>query len=150
MKCLNRFVSILTNGLKVAPPEAPHTGYMFGKGIYFADVVTKSANYCQTTPTNNIGLMLLCEVKLGNMRKLHVANHKITTIPNSKWQSTGGVGMYCPMEWRAIDGITAPFDKIQRLKQLSSLLYNEYVVYDPSQVKIKYLFRMKFNYVNRM
>ena len=34
-------VGILSKGLLIAPPEAPVTGYMFGKGIYFADVVTK-------------------------------------------------------------------------------------------------------------
>ncbi len=28
---------------------------MFGKGIYFADMVSKSANYCCTNPTNNTG-----------------------------------------------------------------------------------------------
>ena len=43
------------------------TGYMFGKGIYFADMVTKSANYCWTSRSNNTGLMLLCEVALGDM-----------------------------------------------------------------------------------
>jgi hypothetical protein len=42
-------------GLRIAPPEAPVTGYMFGKGIYFADMVSKSANYCCTNPTNNTG-----------------------------------------------------------------------------------------------
>lgn len=31
---LTNFVSILSSGLKVAPPEAPATGYMFGKGLY--------------------------------------------------------------------------------------------------------------------
>jgi hypothetical protein len=34
-------VGILSKGLLIAPPEAPVTGYMFGKGLYFADVVTK-------------------------------------------------------------------------------------------------------------
>jgi Poly(ADP-ribose) polymerase catalytic domain. len=53
--------------LRIAPPEAPVTGYMFGKGIYFADMVSKSANYCCTSPDNSVGLMLLCEVALGNM-----------------------------------------------------------------------------------
>ena len=43
------------------------TGYMFGKGIYFADMVSKSANYCRTSKADPIGLMLLCEVALGNM-----------------------------------------------------------------------------------
>lgn len=43
------------------------TGYMFGKGIYFADMVSKSANYCRTSKMDPTGLMLLCEVALGNM-----------------------------------------------------------------------------------
>ena len=54
-------------GLRIAPPEAPVTGYMFGKGVYFADMVSKSANYCRTSSADNIGLMLLCEVALGDM-----------------------------------------------------------------------------------
>ena len=57
----------LMQGLRIAPPEAPVTGYMFGKGVYFADMVSKSANYCRTSSADNIGLMLLCEVALGDM-----------------------------------------------------------------------------------
>ena len=64
---LTNFVGILSQGLRIAPPEAPVTGYMFGKGVYFADMVSKSANYCCTSGSNPIGLMLLCEVALGNM-----------------------------------------------------------------------------------
>ena len=30
---------ILSTGLRIAPPEAPVTGYMFDKGVYFADMV---------------------------------------------------------------------------------------------------------------
>jgi hypothetical protein len=41
---LSNFVGILSQGLRIAPPEAPATGYIFGKGIYFADMVSKSAN----------------------------------------------------------------------------------------------------------
>lgn len=37
---------ILSQGLRIAPPEAPVSGYMFDKGIYLADIVSKSANYC--------------------------------------------------------------------------------------------------------
>ena len=43
------------------------TGYMFGKGVYFADMVSKSANYCRTSKSDPLGIMLLCEVALGNM-----------------------------------------------------------------------------------
>lgn len=59
-------------GLRIAPPEAPVTGYMFGKGIYFADMVSKSANYCMTSKNNDTGLLLLCEVALGEMLVLFI------------------------------------------------------------------------------
>lgn len=65
---LTNFAGILSQGLRIAPPEAPVTGYMFGKGIYFADMVSKSANYCCTSNCNPTGLMLLCEVALGNVK----------------------------------------------------------------------------------
>jgi hypothetical protein len=26
-------VGIISQGLRIAPPEAPHNGYMFGKGV---------------------------------------------------------------------------------------------------------------------
>ena len=35
-------------------------------GDFFSSL-SQSANYCRTTPTDNIGLMMLCEVALGNM-----------------------------------------------------------------------------------
>ena len=46
---LTNYVGILKEGLRIAPPEAPSTGYMFGKGVYFADIVSKSANYCKAS-----------------------------------------------------------------------------------------------------
>ena len=39
----------------------------FGKGVYFADVSSKSANYCYATKSKNVGLVLLCEVCLRNV-----------------------------------------------------------------------------------
>lgn len=36
------FAGILNQGLRIAPPEAPVTGYMFGKGVYFADMMSKA------------------------------------------------------------------------------------------------------------
>lgn len=38
---------------------------MFGKGIYFADMSSKSVNYCYAEQTDDVGLLLLCEVELG-------------------------------------------------------------------------------------
>ena len=58
------FGGILSQGLRIAPPEAPANGYMFGKGIYLADMSSKSANYCVPYSSGNVGLLLLCEVEL--------------------------------------------------------------------------------------
>ena len=63
---VTNFVGILNQGLKVAPKDAPSTGYMFGKGIYFADLASKSAQYCFASSENPTGILLLCEVALGN------------------------------------------------------------------------------------
>lgn len=51
----------------IRPLPTLQTGYMFGKGIYFADMVSKSANYCHASQGDPIGLILLGEVALGNM-----------------------------------------------------------------------------------
>ena len=92
---LTNFVGILSQGLRIAPPEAPVTGYMFGKGVYFADMVTKSANYCFTNPANNTGLMLLCEVALGGMNEKFYADYYANLLPPGK-HSTKGVGKTAP------------------------------------------------------
>jgi poly [ADP-ribose] polymerase len=60
------FIGILSQGLRIAPPEAPVTGYMFGKGVYFADMSSKSANYCNADKTHPVGVLILAEVALGN------------------------------------------------------------------------------------
>lgn len=55
-------ISVKPQGLRIAPPEAPPTGYMFGKGVYFADMFSKSANYCYANSAATSGVLLLCEV----------------------------------------------------------------------------------------
>jgi hypothetical protein len=37
--------------------------FQFGKGIYFADMSSKSANYCFASRLKNTGLLLLSEVR---------------------------------------------------------------------------------------
>lgn len=42
---ITNYLGILSQGMRIAPPEAPTTGYMFGKGVYFADTFAKSFAY---------------------------------------------------------------------------------------------------------
>lgn len=142
------FAGIISQGLRIAPPEAPVTGYMFGKGVYFADMVSKSANYCYTSRTNNVGLLLLCEVALGNMYELKHAKH-ITKLPPGK-HSCKGLGKTSPdpsMTKTLADGVEIPFGNgVKTPVDQSSLLYNEYIVYDTAQINMKYLIQVKFDY----
>uniref|UniRef100_A0A6P8QEZ4 Poly [ADP-ribose] polymerase n=1 Tax=Geotrypetes seraphini TaxID=260995 RepID=A0A6P8QEZ4_GEOSA len=141
------FAGILSQGLRIAPPEAPVTGYMFGKGIYFADMVSKSANYCHAFPGNPIGLLLLGEVALGNIDELKSAS-EITKLPKGK-HSVKGLGRTAPDPAASItlNGVEVPLGKgVDTCISNTSLLYNEYIVYDVAQVNLKYLLKLKFNY----
>lgn len=144
---ITNFAGILSQGLRIAPPEAPSTGYMFGKGIYFADMVSKSANYCATSNTNPVGVMLLCEVALGEMKECTQSEH-VTKLPSGKHSVWGkGRTMPNPDEDHVLEcGTIVPLGKPIEKKLNTSLLYNEFIVYDVAQVNVKYLFQMKFNY----
>lgn len=145
---VTNYAGILSHGLKIAPPEAPSTGYMFGKGIYFADMVSKSANYCFTNKHANTGLLLLSEVALGDMHELTKASF-IQKLPDGKYSTKGcGKTIPNPKEFHTCDdGVVVPCGKpITNETLRSDLLYNEYIVYDVAQVNVKYLLKMKFNY----
>eukprot|EP00906_Rhabdomonas_costata_P016102 RCo023102 len=145
---LTNFMGILSQGLRIAPPEAPVTGYMFGKGVYFADMVTKSANYCQTTRSSNVGLMLLSEVAVGKPCPFQGAKYMEKAPPG--YDSTLGEGRMRPDPAKdaKLGDLVVPLGKPVKPPQVasSSLLYNEYIVYDVAQVSMRYLFRMKFVY----
>ncbi|KAM8832738.1 poly [ADP-ribose] polymerase 1 [Spinachia spinachia] len=141
------YAGIMSQGLRIAPPEAPVTGYMFGKGVYFADMVSKSANYCHTSRSEPVGLLLLAEVALGNMHELKKASH-ITKLPKGK-HSVKGLGRSAPDPSASVtlDGVQVPVGKGTNTNiDDTSLLYNEYIVYDVAQVNMKYLLKIKFNY----
>ncbi|KAF9310666.1 Poly [ADP-ribose] polymerase 2 [Podila horticola] len=158
---LTNYVGILSQGLRIAPPEAPSTGYMFDKGAYFADCVSKSANYCFTNPSDNTGLMLLCEVSLGDMFELQNADYNAkNNSVNAKKHSTKGCGRTYPDE--AQDVIIENDLRVQAgtLKDknqpqpgfgfgFGGLQYNEYIVYNTSQIKMRYLLKMRFDYKKR-
>ncbi|KAL5289012.1 PARP1.2 family protein [Megaselia abdita] len=146
---VTNFAGILSQGLRIAPPEAPSTGYMFGKGVYFADMVSKSAQYCSTSRRDNVGLLLLSEVALGNMLEL-TKSEFIEPLPDDK-HSVFGKGKTSPdiFGWhiRDSDGVIIPYGRPVKNDSLQSdLLYNEYIVYDESQIDTQYLVKMKFNY----
>ncbi|KAH8515354.1 hypothetical protein H0E87_003996 [Populus deltoides] len=148
---LTNFVGILSQGLRIAPPEAPTTGYMFGKGVYFADLVSKSAQYCFTDKKNPVGLMLLSEVALGEVYELKKATY-MEKPPEGK-HSTKGLGKKVPEEsgyakWR--NDVIVPCGKpVSSKVKASELMYNEYIVYNTAQVKMQFLLKVRFHHKRR-
>ncbi|KAM3438624.1 hypothetical protein MY4824_003163 [Beauveria thailandica] len=149
------FGGILSQGLRIAPPEAPVSGYMFGKGIYLADMSSKSAGYCAPDLSRGEGLLLLCEAELGSpmlelVRSSYTADDEARSA--GKW-STKGQGTFAPPKWmdaaavhKSLKGTTMP-DPSKPAEntnvQNASLYYNEYICYDVDQVQLRYLFRVK-------
>lgn len=150
---LSNWAGILSRGLRVAPPEAPTTGYMFGKGIYFADMSSKSANYCFSSQHNTVGLLLLCEVALGDCNELLDADYEANNLPAGK-HSTKGLGQTAPDPKNSVtlDGVIVPMGpgvKTGLGKNTGySLLYNEFIVYNPAQTRMRYLLRIQFDYTS--
>ncbi|KAL8449911.1 hypothetical protein Emed_002874 [Eimeria media] len=167
---LTNWPSILANGLQVAPPEAPSSGYMFDKGIYFADMVSKSSQYCFATSAQPHGLLVLCETALGKQRQLLGADYEAAAKCKKDGQdSVFGVGRMCPNPQddfevpSTIDGTPVRVcagkswnnsKAVEELKAATpgnpeaALMYNEYVVYDPRHVKIRYLLHVEFEFAS--
>jgi poly [ADP-ribose] polymerase len=140
---VTNFLGILTQGLKIAPPEAPATGYMFGKGLYFADHFAKSFSYCSAAPKTNY-FILLAEVVLGKSLEKFEADY-ITKLPNG-YLSLKGIGREGPDMPQSVvldSGIRVPCGPLKKFEAPEdvyvSLSFNEYIVYDVSQVRIRYM-----------
>ncbi|KAK3328628.1 poly-ribose polymerase-like protein [Cercophora scortea] len=151
------FGGILSQGLRIAPPEAPVSGYMFGKGIYLADMSSKSANYCCASYSNNTALLLLCEAELGDpIQKLTDSCYNAGDDAKAKGMiSTWGMGLTGPTQWKdaacahpSLAGVkmpdtTKPINHGNLNVPGAYLQYNEFIAYDVAQVRLRYLFRVK-------
>ncbi|KAF7156103.1 hypothetical protein CNMCM5623_009245 [Aspergillus felis] len=145
------FGGILSQGLRIAPPEAPVSGYMFGKGVYFADMSSKSANYCVPYISANMGLLLLCDVELGNpMFEQFQANFNAGADAKAQGKiATLGKGRTIPAGWKdagslhpTLSGVQMPDVSKSTMSDNGSLQYNEYIVYDVAQIRQRYLFHV--------
>lgn len=93
--------------------------------------------------------MLLCEVAVGSTSDKFQADYNANNLPQGK-HSTKGLGKMFPPPESYIDlnGVLVPIGKPKTTTNDAnySLLYNEYIVYDIKQVKLRYLLRLRFNY----
>jgi len=144
---LCNFVGILNQGLRVAPPEAPMTGYLFGKGIYFADRIQKSAPFCLPSKQNTTGLLLLSDVALGSSYEVKKPEY-IEKLPEGK-SSTLVLSKKIPDPAKADLGdeqVIIPTGPAIPTDHTDVFVEDqEYVVYNPQQT-IRYLVQVKFEF----
>lgn len=150
---MSNVAGILSKGLRIAPPEAPVNGYMFGKGVYFADSVSKSSNYCWATRSQPYGILLLAEVALGESYRAYSAEgltYQSLIAKKSTCRSLHGVGQLAASFTDHVvmsDGVLVPLGQLTTSADArTSLLYNEFVVYQTEQIKLRYLITVEFIY----
>ena len=140
---MTNFVGILSQGLRIAPPEAPSTGYSYGKGVYFADMSQKSSCYCY--PVNNIALLLLGEVSLGEEDQRRSIDFNLPSTLKKKANSIHAIGRLEPSGGETInENVFVPNGDVKINEEI--LFCNdfaEYIVYDVDQIRLRYLLKIK-------
>ncbi|EGG16365.1 poly(ADP-ribosyl)transferase [Cavenderia fasciculata] len=140
------FIGILGQGLKIAPPEAPKTGYRFGKGVYFADCVSVSNGYCGATPNYPYTIVALAEVALGTSESCHIDTYMETA--GFGYQSTKAIGERTPALYDNFQDTSVLRGPVVANGLTTSCTHNEYVIYDTTQVRLKYLLLIENQFNN--
>ncbi|GAB1320944.1 Poly [ADP-ribose] polymerase [Madurella fahalii] len=151
-------LGILDLGLQIRRRGATWTGTMFGNGIYLADASSKSATFCKHQRWDGDSVLLLCEADVGRQRIRRVQSmengHDVIGAPGSQYRCIEGLGKIRPGGWKYVgwEMVGAPSTGVIQMPDTSVpynsfpigiLGFNEYVVYDPSHVLIRYIFRIK-------
>ncbi|KAL8212335.1 UNVERIFIED_CONTAM: Poly [ADP-ribose] polymerase 3 [Gekko kuhli] len=138
--------AILKSGLRIMP----HSGGRVGKGLYFASENSKSACYVGTT-SKQVGIMFLNEVALGKEYRITHDDPSLRKPPDG-YDSVLACGATEPDpaydKEIILDGkrvqVAQGKPKTMAEYQSSSFSQSEYLIYQESQCRIRYLVQLKF------
>ncbi|NWV01266.1 PARP3 polymerase, partial [Upupa epops] len=138
--------AILKSGLRIMP----HAGGRVGKGIYFASENSKSACYVGYT-SQKVGIMFLTEVALGKCHRITRDDPSLRQPP-AGYDSVVACGQTEPDpaqdEEVLLDGkkvLVCQGKPIQMpAYKDSSFMQSEYLIYQESQCRIRYLVQLQF------
>jgi poly [ADP-ribose] polymerase len=98
-------------------------------------------------------LLALFDVSLGEPNELINSDYDADKLPANK-HSTKGLGKHEPdrKQWVNLeDNCVVPMGELMQTgienKSGYTLLYNEYVVYDVRQIKMRYLLKIEFDFI---
>ena len=156
-------LSIMSKGLIKSPFNSRKNGSRYGKGIYTSDVFMMSADYSHGKVTKaNVDTkketyerkyMLLCEVALGNI--FEISNYDVIESAPDGYDSVKALSLYEPNEQYTLQlptGTKVPLGNIidshlnesnLTKKARSYNKFNQYVVYDESQICIRYIIQFR-------
>jgi hypothetical protein len=138
-------------------------------GVYFAEVASKSAQYCFPSKKNPTGILLLNEVALGQQLKLYKANYSAKkACQRAGLDSVKGVGRHGPSELTAqqLDGARVCMGPMAsdadftsgdllyfsqaalcaRARVMPPNRYSEHIIYDVTRCRLKFLLLVNFVY----
>jgi len=141
---------ILKTGLRIAPPEAPASGYLFGKGLYFANSIQKSAHYCwMHEQASDIGVCALLEVALGDPLECFTGfnSNAPAECAAARKGHTFAPGRFHPTIPNPPDllgdGIIVPNGPMETRTGVGSL-FDELICYNESQAKLRFVMTVRF------
>lgn len=155
-------LSIMHNGLRIAPNDARSNGHRFGKGIYLSDSFEFSHTYSRgrfislkagendqaTKKKISKNYMLLCEASLGKVKELQNSFETIDELP-SGYDSIKSLGNSQPDPSNNVvlpNGAVIPLGQLISPEsqsgnyfQTRNSNFDQYVVYNEAQVCIRYI-----------
>ncbi|XP_062171215.1 protein ADP-ribosyltransferase PARP3 [Alnus glutinosa] len=134
--------------------QLPVPGYMFGRAIVCSDAAAEAARYGFTAVDRPEGFLILAIASLGDQITELNSPPEDTKSLEEKKLGVKGVGKRKTDEsehfvWK--DGIKVPCGRLLPSEHKDSPLeYNEYAVYDPKQVSIRFLVGVKYEEKGRV
>ncbi|KAG8534078.1 uncharacterized protein KY384_000921 [Bacidia gigantensis] len=146
---VTNFGGILSQGLRIAPPEAPVSGYAFGK---LTPRLTPGTPYM----SGGTGLLLLIEAELGRpMYEIPTGDSNAgEECKKHGYHGTLGVGRTAPLGWMDGGSIHPDLKGVQipdsskglgdnkKANANGYLQFNEYIAYNVEQLRMRYLVRV--------
>lgn len=147
---LSNWCSIMKNGfmLPTVLKGVQLTGWMFGAGTYFSNMFSKSMSYTRYNNFNNYACLMLSEVALGQQMKLRDARYDLnqSVIEKEGYNSVQGVGKTrTKKEYKTDRDVVIPSGDMETITEDVTLQYDEFIVYDVSQIHQRYMVVVKNN-----
>ncbi|XP_024985759.1 putative poly [ADP-ribose] polymerase 3 [Cynara cardunculus var. scolymus] len=144
----SNLVRHLHKGFLPAVCTLPVSGYMFGRAIVCSDAAAEAARFGYTAVDRPEGFLILAVASLGNDIMEVTSPPEDPKSLEEKKAGVKGLGRKKTDEkehfvWK--DDIKVPCGSLVASEHKDSPLeYNEYAVYDPKQVSIRFLVEVKF------